>query len=215
MLAFYKMRFFILVFSDEYFTAIQRIADNIPEQAFTTFKALLFGFIKDLLGIIHPIGNLLVSPSYYAGFRFFRDNVLSFIFICLVVYLVSLATFVIFFQGFMVAPILPGLSAEFKTSIRYVSFIEPSYLLGYGLFTLVYTPLSERLGRFKIILVCLILFSIFTLLTAFVGNINQMIVLRLITGISASGVAPTTISWISDNYPYEKRGMHLGYFLAA
>lgn len=128
------------------------------------------------------------------------------------VYMLSLATFVVMFQGFMVAPLLPTLSEQFGTNVRHVSFIEPAYLLGYGFFTLVYAPLSDRFGRFRIVAFCLITFSLFTLLTAFVDGTNQMIFLRLLTGIGAAGIAPTTISWISDTYPYEKRGHALGIF---
>lgn len=128
------------------------------------------------------------------------------------VYILSLATFIVFFQGFMVAPLLPLLSEQFGTTTRHVSFIEPSYLLGYGLFTLVYAPLSDRFGRFRIITLCLVIFSVLTLLTAYAHGINQMIFLRLLTGIGAAGIAPTTISWISDRYPYEKRGHALGIF---
>ena len=128
------------------------------------------------------------------------------------VYILSLATFIVFFQGFMVAPLLPLLSEQFGTTTRHVSFIEPSYLLGYGLFTLVYAPLSDRFGRFRIITLCLIIFSVLTLLTAYAHGINQIIFLRLLTGIGAAGIAPTTISWISDRYPYEKRGHALGIF---
>lgn len=128
------------------------------------------------------------------------------------VYIVSLATFIIFFQGFMVAPLLPMLADQFGTTVRHVSFIEPAYLLGYGLCTLIYAPLSDRFGRFRIVAFCLIMFSVFTLLTAFVNGMNQMILFRLLTGMGAAGVAPTTISWISDTYPYEKRGHALGIF---
>lgn len=131
------------------------------------------------------------------------------------VYIVSLATFIVCFQAFMVAPLLPMLSEQFGTTVRHVSFIEPAYLLGYGMFTLVYAPLSDRFGRFRIITFCLVMFSLFTLLTAFVNDVNQMIFLRLLTGIGTAGIAPTSISWISDTYPYEKRGHALGIFFGA
>lgn len=131
------------------------------------------------------------------------------------VYILSLGTFIIFFQGFMVAPLLPMLSKQFGTTVRHVSFIEPAYLLGYGLFTLVYASLSDRLGRSRIIAFSLVMFCVFTLSTAFVNGVNQMIFLRLLTGIGAAGVAPTTISWIGDTYPYEKRGHALGIFFGS
>ncbi|PWG80562.1 MFS transporter [Pararcticibacter amylolyticus] len=131
------------------------------------------------------------------------------------VYILSLGTFIIFFQGFMVAPLLPMLSKQFGTTVRHVSFIEPAYLLGYGLFTLVYASLSDRFGRSRIIAFSLVMFCVFTLSTAFVNGVNQMIFLRLLTGIGAAGVAPTTISWIGDTYPYEKRGHALGIFFGS
>ncbi len=128
------------------------------------------------------------------------------------VLVISLATFIIFFQGLMVAPLLPMLSGYFNTTVRHVSFIEPSYLLGYGLFTLVYAPLSDRFGRYKVIILSLLLFTVLTAITAMAGSINQMIFMRLLTGLGAAGVAPTTIGWISDTYPYERRGHALGIF---
>ncbi|WP_324290004.1 MFS transporter [Myroides injenensis] len=124
----------------------------------------------------------------------------------------SMATFIIFFQGFMVAPLLPLFSKYFQVTVKHASFIEPAYLMGYGLFTLIYAALSDRYGRYRIICFSLVLFITLTILTAFVQNINQLIVLRLFTGIGAAGVAPTTISWISDTFAYHKRGHALGIF---
>lgn len=128
------------------------------------------------------------------------------------VVVVSLATFIVFFQGFMVAPLLPELSGIFGATIRQMSFIEPAYLLGYGAFTLVYAPLSDRYGRFKIITFSLCLFIVFSACTILAQNTGQMIMFRLLTGISSAGIAPTTISWISDRFPYTKRGYALGIF---
>ncbi|WP_205529548.1 MFS transporter [Taibaiella koreensis] len=124
----------------------------------------------------------------------------------------SLGTFIIFFQGFMVAPILPGLSAIFKVSIRHASFIEPAYLLGYGSATLVYGPLSDKYGRFPVILFSLTCFIVLTACTGFCHSITQMILLRLLTGIGSGGVAPITIGWIGDRFAYERRGHALGIF---
>lgn len=128
------------------------------------------------------------------------------------VVIVSLATFIVFFQAFMVAPLLPELAHYFGSTVRKISFIEPVYLLGYGAFTLVYAPLSDRYGRFPVIVFSLGLFIILSAGTAWVRDANQLILLRLLTGISAAGVAPTTISWISDRFPYTERGYALGIF---
>lgn len=124
----------------------------------------------------------------------------------------SLGTFIVFFQGFMVAPILPELSALFHVPVQQVSFIEPAYLLSYGVATLFYAPLSDRIGRLPVVLTSLACFITLTFATGFSHSIDQMIALRLFTGLSAAGIAPTTIAWIGDRFPVEKRGHALGIF---
>jgi len=128
------------------------------------------------------------------------------------VVILSLGTFIVFFQGFMVAPILPQLSSLFHISVRHVSFIEPAYLISYGFSTLLYAPLSDRYGRFPVIIFSISGFILLTACTGFVNNINQMLLLRSLTGFITGGVAPTTIGWIGDRFPYEKRGHALGIF---
>lgn len=128
------------------------------------------------------------------------------------VVILSLGTFIIFFQGFMVAPILPELSSLFQVSVRHVSFIEPAYLLSYGISTLIYAPLSDNYGRFPVILFSITGFILLTACTGFSNSVDQMILFRLLTGLIAGGVAPTTIGWISDQFPYQTRGHALGIF---
>ena len=53
-------------------------------------------------------------------------------------WVLSAATFIIFFQAFMVAPIIPALSHAFGTSVERVGLIVPAYLIPYGIATLAY-----------------------------------------------------------------------------
>lgn len=56
--------------------------------------------------------------------------------------LLSAATFLIFFQAFMVAPLLPRLAVMFGTSVQRIGLIVPAYLITYGLATLGSASLS-------------------------------------------------------------------------
>lgn len=58
------------------------------------------------------------------------------------------ATFIIFFQAYMVAPIMPALSNAFGTSVETVGLIVPAYLIPYGVATLAYGLLADRLFAF-------------------------------------------------------------------
>lgn len=56
------------------------------------------------------------------------------------------ATFLIFFQAYMVAPLIPRLSAVFQVSAQTVGLTIPAYMIPYGVSTL-YGLLSDHLGR--------------------------------------------------------------------
>jgi len=60
------------------------------------------------------------------------------------------ATFIIFFQAYMVAPIIPTLSKVFGTSVETVRLIVPAYLIPYGIATLAYGLLADRLGIHRV-----------------------------------------------------------------
>ncbi len=62
-------------------------------------------------------------------------------------WVLSAATFLIFFQAFMVAPILPRLAELFRVPVGTIGLIVPAYLIPYGAATLVYGPPSDRFGR--------------------------------------------------------------------
>ena len=52
-------------------------------------------------------------------------------------------TFVIFFQAYMVAPIVPALSHIFAAPQTAVAHIVPAYLIPYGVATLIYGLLAS------------------------------------------------------------------------
>lgn len=130
-------------------------------------------------------------------------------------WVLSVATFLIFFQTFMVAPLIPRLSEAFGTSASTVGLIVPAYLIPYGVATLFYGPLSERFGRGRIILTSLLAFIALTALTAAAFSPSSLIFLRLLAGLGASGVVPVALALIGDLFPYAERGRPLGWLFAA
>jgi len=129
--------------------------------------------------------------------------------------ILSAATFLIFFQAYMVAPLIPRLALVFHASAQRVAIAIPVYMIPYGTATLFYGVLSDRVGRRPIILGSLALFGILTALTAVSRSVDGLIFWRLLTGIGASGVVPIGLAFIGDVFPYEKRGRPLGWLFGA
>lgn len=67
-------------------------------------------------------------------------------------WLLAAVTFLVFFQGFMVAPLIPRLAHVFASSTGTIGLAVPAYLIPYGVMTLVWGPLSDRIGRGPVIL---------------------------------------------------------------
>lgn len=127
----------------------------------------------------------------------------------------SAATFLIFFQAFMVAPLLPRLSDLFGVSVETMGLVVPAYLIPYGVATLIYGPLSDRLGRGRVIFGSLVAFILLTGVTAAARSASGLVILRLVTGLGASGVVPIALALIGDLFPFEQRGRPLGWLFGA
>lgn len=123
----------------------------------------------------------------------------------------ALAAFLIFAQAFMIAPILPRIGAVFGTGVGVVGLAVPAYLIPYGLTSLVWGPLADRIGRRPVILACLTLFAMVTAATVVAAAPGPFIAARVAAGVVASGVVPVGVALIGDVVPYARRGRALGW----
>src|SRR5229473_7828654 len=115
----------------------------------------------------------------------------------------------------MVTPIIPALSNVFRTSVETVGLIVPAYLIPYGISTLAYGLLADRIGIHRVMFTSLATFAVLTLLTATAQSIEQLVLWRMVTGIGASGVVPLALTLVGRLYPYEQRGRPLGWLFGA
>src|SRR5713101_7587775 len=93
-------------------------------------------------------------------------------------WVLSAATFMVFFQAYMVAPIIPALSATFGAPVQTVGLIVPAYLIPYGIATLVYGLLADRLGIHRVMFASLAAFATLTALTATAQSAEQLMLWR-------------------------------------
>lgn len=71
--------------------------------------------------------------------------------------------------------------------------------------------LGDRIGYIKIIISLLFMAGIFYFPAAFVENIWQLIILRLILGIAIGGIIPVRVAYIRQKAPLSMQGEVLGY----
>jgi predicted MFS family arabinose efflux permease len=127
----------------------------------------------------------------------------------------SAAAFLVFFQAYLVAPLIPSLSVEFGTTARVLGWLVPAYMLPYGLSTLVYGPFSDRAGRRPVLLAMLAAMVLATAGTASARSPGQMLAWRVAAGLASGGIIPISLALFGDLFPYAQRGRALGWIFGA
>jgi MFS family permease len=105
----------------------------------------------------------------------------------------------------------------------YGSVLQALLLLGWGL-SMVWGPIADRFGRVKALMLTIIFYSVFTFMCGLVNNIWQLAVLRVLCGIGLGGEQPMGGTFISEEWPEDRRkmgaglmhtGYYFGFFIAA
>jgi len=125
------------------------------------------------------------------------------------------AAFLIFFQAFMVAPLIPSLATLFHVSEESLGRVVPVYMIPYGLGSLALGFISDRLGLRRIVLRSLAAFVLLTALTATSRSAGELLAWRALTGACACGVVPLGLVWVGKTYPPASRGRPMGWVFGA
>ena len=129
--------------------------------------------------------------------------------------ILSAGAFLVFFQAYLVAPLIPALAVQFHASTNLLGMLVPAYMLPYGLSTLFYGPLSDRVGRKPVILTLLVMMVVTTAGVATAHTAHQMLAWRLLGGIVTGGIVPIALALLGDLFPYTERGRAMGWMFGS
>ncbi len=129
--------------------------------------------------------------------------------------MLGVAAFLVLFQAYLIAPLIPVLATDLKSTNALTGLAIPAYTIPYGLSTLFYGPLSDRLGRKPVLITLIGLMALSTLLIALSPSVEVFLALRIITGITTGGIVPISVALLGDLYPFSERGKPLGILYGA
>ena len=124
--------------------------------------------------------------------------------------IVSIALFMVTLDNLVVTTALPSIREDLGASIEDLEWTVNAYTLAFTVFLLTGAALGDRLGRRRMFLAGL---SIFTLASAFAAvapDTLSLIGARALQGLGAAIVAPLTLTLLSEAFPAAKRGVALG-----
>jgi EmrB/QacA subfamily drug resistance transporter len=111
---------------------------------------------------------------------------------------------VLFLDGLdvsMVGVALPSIRTQLGMSTSSLQWVVSGYVLGYGGFLLLGGRTADLLGRRRVLLIALGVFTIASLLGGMVDNAGLLIAARFVKGAAAAFTAPAGLSIITTTFP--------------
>ncbi len=108
-------------------------------------------------------------------------------------------------------PLGPQLIRIFSISAQEFSFLVASYTLFAGISGFVSSFFMDRFERKRLLIFFFTGFAISTLFCAFSPNFNFLLIARSLAGTFGGVLNSITLSIVSDNFSYEKRGTAVGW----
>lgn len=112
-------------------------------------------------------------------------------------------------------PSLPSVLHFFQTTPILVKWTLSIFLLGHGSSQLLWGPLSDSIGRRKILLFCISLFVIASFFAAQAKSISILLVFRLMQGIATGGVSALSRAILTDTFAGTERKKSIAYMATA
>ena len=126
--------------------------------------------------------------------------------------IVLISYFMILLDNSVIFTSTVKISQDLKMNAQALSWISNAYVLTFGGFQLFGGRLGDLIGRKKLFLAGLIIFSVSSLLVGLSINPAMIIIMRAIQGIGSAILAPTTLALLMDNYQGELLSRAIAYY---
>lgn len=106
----------------------------------------------------------------------------------------------------MLSFIIAALKVEWNLSTEQMGWIGSVNSIGMAVGALVFGVMADRIGRKKVFILTLLLFSLGSGASAFTSSLAAFLVFRFIIGAGLGGELPVASTLVSESVPAEKRG---------
>lgn len=105
-----------------------------------------------------------------------------------------------FLQGdnYASAPVLVDMVREFNLPIDKAVLTVACYMIPFGLFTLFFGPLADRIGKGKVLKASALLTALFSISSSLMPSFTLVCAARVFNGLFAAGVMPVTIALVGE-----------------
>lgn len=125
-----------------------------------------------------------------------------------------LTLFVVGTDLFVVSPLLPRIAADFGVSPPLAGLAVSLFSLSYLVAAPILGHAADRIGRRRMLSLCLAAFAGANLLTAAAADFGWLLAARLVAGGSAAGIAPSVYALVGGIAPARRRASWLAFVVS-
>lgn len=130
----------------------------------------------------------------------------------LIVAIIALAPFMEVLDTTIANVALTHIAGSLAVSPEESTWVLTSYLVSNSIILPITGWLADVVGRKRLFLVCIALFTASSVLCAFSTSLGMLIVARVLQGLGGGGLQPVTQSMYADSFPPEKRSQVFAVF---
>jgi EmrB/QacA subfamily drug resistance transporter len=123
---------------------------------------------------------------------------------------VSFGLFMIMLDNTIVNVALPSIQQDLNIGISELEWVFNGYALTFGVLMLTGGKLADMLGRRRIFVAGLIIFTLASLGCGLASSAGMLIGARVVQGVGSALMNPATLSIITATFPARQRGMAIG-----
>ena len=123
---------------------------------------------------------------------------------------ITICFLVALFDGFdtqAVAFTGPAMIDAFGVDVKNLAPVLTAGIVGMTVGAMLLGMLGDRVGRRITLMVCVLIFSVATLLTAWSAHLDTIFILRVIAGFGMGGATPVLLSLAAEYSPHRHRGL--------
>ncbi len=117
-------------------------------------------------------------------------------------------------QVMVVSPVLPRIEAELSIPESRLGFIVSGYALSLSAFALIAGPISDKIGRRRIILIGTGIMTLALGMHQLAGGFWSLLGVRMLAGAAGGVLTGAAVAYVGDYFPYARRGWASGWVMS-
>lgn len=105
----------------------------------------------------------------------------------------------------MCDPMLSELTREFQTDLGQVAGVISWFAVTYGVMQILYGPLADRIGKFRLVTFTTLGCSLGCIGCALAPTLGWLTFARMMTAAAAAAIIPVSLAWVGDQSTYDTR----------